>query len=197
VLVRLAIAAILCAFSSSIALAAAAPSVPSAFSRPAVATDRLPSTFPGAPNVSGTQAYDSRRIATYQDTKRRWRLYIFKQVLRGRENICLYVFQGLGGGGGCSPTSSFFAPGRQVAASRSGRELAGVASDEVARVFVIGPRGVVHRVALTSDQGFIFTCRAYNGCWCVVSRLQAFDGQGKLITNQRWGVAPGRNCRRR
>jgi hypothetical protein len=45
-----------------------------------------------------------------------------------------------------------------------------------------------------SDQGFIFNCRAYNGCACVVSRLQAFDRAGRILESQDW-LAP--TCRRR
>ena len=189
---RLALAAVVCATVSSVALAASSPNLPSVFARTAVATDRLPPTFTGFPGEG--RPGDSRRIATYKGTKRTWSVYLFKQTIRGRANICTFVFEGGGAGGGCSPTASFFAPGRQVNASSS-RVLAGVASDRVARVVVIGSQGVVHEVPLSPDRGFIFNCPAYNGCACVVSRLQAFDDAGKRITNQDWrSSAP--NCRR-
>jgi hypothetical protein len=169
---------------------AAGDSELSAFSRPAVATDRLPGTLP---SLGRRFSSDSRRIATYVDGKgRRWSLYIFKRQIRRREDICVFVFQGGGGGGGCDPSSSFFVPGRQIVAS-AGHVLAGVASPAVARVEVIGSRGLVHHVALSTDHGFIFDCGAYNGCTCVVARLEAFDRSGRLITNQNW---LGQNCRR-
>jgi len=118
---------------------------------------------------------------------------LFKQTIRGRASICTFVFEGGGAGGGCSPAASFFGPGRQVHASAS-RVLAGVASDRVVRVVVIGSQGVVHEVPLSPDHGFIFNCRAYNGCPCAVSRLQAFDRMGRRIYNQNW---PTPYCRRR
>lgn len=196
---RLAIAAVVCAAVTTVALAASAPVLPSAFSRPAVATDRLPSAFPDSLPGEG-RPYDSRRIASYMGTKHAWSVYVFKMQMRGfkqkraREHTCVFVFEGAGGGGGCSPTASFFGPGREVNASSS-QVLAGVASDRVARVVVIGSQGVVHEVPLSPDRGFIFNCRAYNGCACVVSRLQAFDRMGRRITNQDW--LGSRSCRRR
>lgn len=191
---RAAVTAILCAALTTGVCAAAAPSLPSALSRTPVATDRLPSTFQGIPGEG--RPYDIRRIATYKATKRHWSVYIFRQEVNGSTHVCVFVFTrgelGGGAGGGCSPSRSFFGPGRQLAAS-AGRVLAGVASDRVARVVVIGSLGVVHQVPLSPDHGFIFNCRAYNGCACVVSRLQAFDRAGNRITNQNW-LSP--TCRR-
>lgn len=191
-----------CACLSGVALAAEQGSVPSAFSRPATDADRLPATFSNDLLGGESRPFDSRRIALYKGTKRTWTLYIFKQRMRGfnqqkpaREHICVFVFEGSGAGGGCSPTASFFGPGRPVNAGSS-RVLAGVAADQVARIAVVGSRGVVHNVPLTPDQGFIFNCRAFNGCACVLSRLQAFDKLGNRIANQDWrSSAP--NCRRR
>jgi hypothetical protein len=204
VIVPMAIAVVLCAAVSSVALAASAPGLPSAFSRPAVPADRLPRGFQGVFDRGGGLPYDSRRIATLSGTKRQWSVYIFKQRIknrllksgaRPRVNVCLFVFtDGQGGGGGCSPTAVFFGAGRQVNASSS-RVFAGVATDRVARVVVIGSQGVVHEVPLSPDHGFIFNCRAYDGCACVVSRLQAFDRMGRRITNQDW--VGSRSCRRR
>lgn len=192
---------IVCATLTTGVCAAAASTIPSAFARAPVASDQLPASFKGIPGEASPQ--DSRRVATLRGTKRAWSVYIFKQAMTNRQtlkkrpNICVFVFThgqgGPGGGGGCSPSESFFGPGRQVSASM-GRVLAGVASDEVARVTVIGSHGVVHPVVLSPDHGFIFNCRAYNGCACVVSRLQAFDHSGRRIANQDLS-AP--NCRRR
>jgi hypothetical protein len=167
------------------ARAASVPDMPSAFLRPAVAADRLPDRFETLRSGRGRPS-DSRRIATYIDGKhRRWSLYIFKETIRGKQNICVVTLQQSGGGGGCDYSSHFFAPGRDVVAS-SGRVLAGVAADRVARVVVVGSQGRRHPINLTSDHGFIYNCRAYNGCTCVVARLEAFDKAGKLLTNQSW-----------
>jgi hypothetical protein len=148
--------------------------------------------------------YDSRRIATLNGTKRRWSVYIFKQRMTNRLlqpratpriNTCLFVFtEGQSGGGGCSPSALFFGPDGAITASSS-RVIAGVASDRVARVVVIGSQGKAHVVPLSADKGFIFNCRAYNGCSCVISRLQAFDKHDNRIANEDWASrAP--NCRR-
>ena len=51
-----------------------------------------------------------------------------------------------------------------------------------------------HPVALTPDGGFIWNCRAYNGCACVVAELRAFDQMGKLVTRQDWR---SRSCAKR
>jgi len=179
--------------------AAAASDLPSAFTRAPSAADQLPPTFTGLPGEG--RPYESRRIATLSGTKRDWSVFIFKQKVKKRINVCLFVFTrerdgGGGAGGGCSPSELFFGPGRRVAASATGRVLAGVAPSRVARVVVIGSRGVAHEVPLSRDKGFIFNCRAFNGCACVISRLQAFDKLGNRIANQDWrSSAP--NCRRR
>jgi hypothetical protein len=167
--------------------ASAAPlaDVPSAFLRPAVAADRLPTGFESL-RSDRRRPSDSRRIATYLDGKhRRWSLYIFKQTIRGKQNICVFTLQQGGGGGGCDYSSHFFTPGHDVVAS-SGRVFAGVVSDRVARVVVVGSQGRRHPVKLTTDHGFIYNCRAYNGCSCAVARLQAFDKTGTLLTSQSW-----------
>jgi hypothetical protein len=71
--------------------------------------------------------------------------------------------------------------------------MSGVVARNVARVEIIGTHGRVHPVALTPDGGFIWNCRAYNGCACVVSELRAFDQDGKLVTRQDWR---SRSCAR-
>ena len=202
--VRTALAAmVFCASLATGVVAAYASNLPSAFERSPTAADQLPPTFQG---VSGEgRPYASRRIATLSSTKRQWSVYIFKQRIKNRLlqsgtkprlNVCLFVFSdGENGGGGCSPTALFFGPDGAITASSS-RVLAGVASDRVARVVVIGSQGKAHDVPLSGDKGFIFNCRAYNGCACVISRLQAFDKLGHRIANQDWrSRAP--NCRRR
>jgi hypothetical protein len=201
---RLAIAAAVCSTIGGVALAASAPGLPSAFSRPAVGTDQLPARFRGVPGEG--LPYDSRRIATLPGRKRDWSVFVFKQTVKYRylnpsvrPSICLFIFtsgkSGQDVGGGCSPAELFLGPTRHVSASATGRVLAGVTSDRVVRVVVIGSQGKAHDVPLSADKGFIFNCRAYNGCACVVSRLQAFDKFGNRITNQNW-LSPARNCRR-
>lgn len=74
------------------------------------------------------------------------------------------------------------------------RLFAGIAANEVTRVVLVGSRGVRHRLQLSSDGGFIYDCRAYNGCACLVARLDAHDDQGKRVTHESW-LSP--TCRRR
>ncbi|MGH9204414.1 MAG: hypothetical protein ACRD2A_24565, partial [Vicinamibacterales bacterium] len=176
------------------------PNLPSAFERAPATSDQLPGSFQGIPGDG--RPYDSRRIATLSGTKRHWSVYIFKQRIKNRLlaakprlNICLFVFtDGHGGGGGCSPTALFFGPDGAITASSS-RVLAGVASDRVVRLVVVGSQGKRHNVRLSRDKGFIFNCRAFNGCACVISRIQAFDRQGNRIANENW-TSRALNCRR-
>lgn len=187
-------AMMVCASLATGVSAADASNLPSAFTRSPTAADQLPPTFRWI--HGGGRPYESRRIATLSGTKREWDVYIFKQRITKRINVCLVVFtRDQGAGGGCSPAKSFFSRSRDIVASSS-RVVAGVASDRVARVVIIGSRGVAHDVPLSRDRGFIFNCRAFNGCACVISRLQAFDRLGNRIANQDWrSSAP--NCRRR
>jgi hypothetical protein len=177
---------------AGIAVAASSPDIPSALARTARPSDRLPSRFQALQPV-GARPFGSRRIATHQDGKGRlWSVYVFKQVIRNRVNICVFTLRGGGGGGGCSPTTKFFGPVRRVVAFE-GRLFAGVAADDVATVRLIGSHGAVHNVRLSRDHGFVYDCNAYNGCACLITRLQAFDKAGRLITDQDWR---GSSCRR-
>jgi hypothetical protein len=189
--VRLAVIAFAVFVVAGVAAASPRPrTIPSAFARSATPADRPPATFA---ERGGSRAFDSRMIATYTDGKRRlWSVYVFKQVIRNRMNICVATLRGGGGGGGCSPSPAFFAPGRWVVAGE-GRLIAGVAADNVATVRLIGSHGTVHTVKLTRDHGFIYDCNAYNGCSCLIARVQAFDSSGRLITDQNW---LGSSCRR-
>jgi hypothetical protein len=68
----------------------------------------------------------------------------------------------------------------------SGRLLSGVAANEVARIVVVGTRGVRHTIRPTRDKGFIWDCRAWSGCSSVIAEIQAYDRAGKTIYRTRW-----------
>lgn len=139
---------------------------------------------------------DSRRIATYVDRRgRRATLYVAKT----RTDLCQLLVQsstpgGVGGAGaGCSPRAAFLGQGRHVAAS-SGRLFSGVVANEVARVVIVGSKGVRHPVNVTADGGFIYDCRAYNGCAGLIACVEAYTRNGNFLSGQAW--LPG-GCRRR
>jgi len=141
------------------------------------------------------QITDSRRIATYVDRRgRRATLYVAK----GGLGLCHVLVHssppnGFGGAGsGCSPPAQFLGRGRHVAAS-SGRLFAGVVANEVSRVVIVGSRGVRHPVKVTADGGFIYDCRAYNGCAGLIACVEAYTRDGKLLSRQPWfGLSCGR-----
>jgi hypothetical protein len=77
----------------------------------------------------------------------------------------------------------------------AGQFLSGIAANEVTRIVVIGSRGVRHRVPLSADKGFVYDCRAYNGCTCAVSYLDAYAGE-RRVAHQHWlGTGCGRKRR--
>ena len=151
---------------------------PRAFQRPPRAADKFRSHWPRHGRVIA-----SRRVATYDGRARRASLYVFKTSTG--EACYALVFNGIGGG--CYP-KTLFRPNFRLAAG-SGQLFAGIAADEVTRVVIIGSRGVRHNVRLSPDNGFIFDCRAYNGCACVVARIDAFTRSGRRVVSQRW-LAP-------
>jgi hypothetical protein len=175
------------------ASSAAPAALPRAFGRPATPLDALPATAPfrsGLPGRGGAreQIIAARRIASYTDGRgRRALLYL----LRSSYQVCEFTLWQSGAGGGCNPAANFFA-GRHVVVG-SGRLVTGVADDDVATVVVVGSRGVRHRVALTDDGGFIYDCRAYSGCTCVVDHVEVFDSAGQKIESDRVGGT----CRKR
>jgi hypothetical protein len=180
------------------ALAAAAPQGREAdvtelraFERAKLPTDVLRGRF-----ADHLQITDSRRIAIYIDRRsRRATLYVAKSHL----GLCHILVRssppnGFGGAGsGCSPPAEFLGQGRYIAAS-SGRLFAGVVANEVARVVIVGSRGVRHPVKVTADGGFIYDCRAYNGCAGLIACVEAYARDGKLLSRQPWF---GLSCKRR
>ena len=162
-----------------------------AFQRSKQTTDVLRGRF-----ADHLQITDSRRIAAYVDRRgRRATLYVAKGGL-GLCNVLVHSSppNGVGGAGsGCSPPAQFLGRGRHVAAS-SGRLFAGVVSNEVARVVIVGSRGVRHPVKVTADGGFIYDCRAYNGCAGLIACVEAYTRDGKLLSRQPWF---GLSCKRR
>jgi hypothetical protein len=162
-----------------------------AFQRSKQPTDVLRRRF-----ADHLQITDSRRIATYVDRRgRRATLYLAKGGL-GLCHILVHSSppNGFGGAGsGCSPPAQFLGRGRHVAAS-SGRLFAGVVANEVARVVIVGSRGVRHPVKVTADGGFIYDCRACNGCAGLIACVEAYTRDGKPLSRQPWF---GLRCKRR
>lgn len=147
-----------------------------------------------APVAANLRVIDSRRIAVHQDRRgRRATLYVAKT----RTQLCVVLVNSssagaVGGtGGGCSPKESFF-QGRNLSAS-SGRLFSGVVSNAVARVVLVGSRGVRHPLRVTADGGFIYDCRAYNGCAGLIACVEAYARNGALLSGQPW--LPG-GCKR-
>ena len=160
-----------------------------AFERPKRPADILRGSFTRAFEI-----VDSRRVAVFTDSRgRRSTLYVAKT----RTQLCIVETRSdatgapTGSGGGCSPAAAFF-DGRHVAAT-SGRLFSGVVSNDVARVVIVGSRGVRHQPRLSVDGGFIHTCRAFNGCARLIACVEAYDRQGERLSTQAW--LPG-GCRR-
>jgi len=125
---------------------------------------------------------DSRRIAVYTDTRgRRFTLYVAKT---DRGWLCAVLRRPTGSGSGCSPRDQFFRP-RSHGVYMSGRHFVGVTTNDVASVVLIGSRGARHRVPVTRDGGFIYNCRAYNGCASLIACVQSYDGANKLLGSER------------
>ncbi|HEY3185649.1 MAG TPA: hypothetical protein VGJ77_22585 [Gaiellaceae bacterium] len=174
---------------------AAAASHLRAFDRPRRASDRLPALIhlPAGdfwhPSTRPAKVVDSRRVATYVDGRgRRAALYVAKTATQ----TCIVSTWNQGAGAGCSPHDRFFANGHLVVSS--GRLVFGVATDDVARIVVVGSRGVRHPVELTRDGGFIYDCKAYNGCPCVVDHVEALSNSGVMLAAA--GEGPVASCRR-
>ena len=136
---------------------------------------------------------DSRRIARYVDSRgRRVTLYLAKT---DRGWLCMLLRRGIsnGGGAGCSPVKQFFQAGSH-GAYMSGRHFVGVTTNDVARVVLIGSRGIRHPVSVTRDGGFIYNCRAYNGCASLIVCVQSYDRGNRLLGSEHvmGGACPNR-----
>ena len=158
-----------------------------AFQRPATTRDRLPQRNLRWFQQQGTRLLEVREVARYREGRGHLRRLLVARGVdaEGRSVTCQILLQAYGMGSGCSPSRTFFAPGRLVAAS-AGRLLSGIVSGNVARVEIVGTHGQVRSVALTPDGGFFWNCRADNGCACVVAELRAYDASGHLVTRQDW-----------
>jgi hypothetical protein len=175
------------AWSLSTARAAArrrATALPRAFRRPARPSDRLPERLShiieaGASGASPDRVVASRRVASYTDGRGRRAVFYLIESLR---RICTLTTWGSGAGGGCNPISNPFG-GRHMIGG-SGHLFSAIVDDSVAKVVVVGRLGVRHPVAINSDRAFIYDCKAYSGCTCVVSRIDAYNKGGKIIQSQ-------------
>ena len=148
-----------------------------AFKRAQRAIDVLPASL-----RRDLRMVESRRVATYRDRRGRSAAVY---VARGRGRLCVITLQWNGAGAGCSAAHRFLADAKRIAAV-SGRLFAGVAANDVSHVVVVGTRGVRHRVSVTPDGGFIFDCRAYNGCTCVLAAVEAYGRDGSLLSSENW-----------
>jgi hypothetical protein len=150
-----------------------------AFERPAKAADMLPSS--ARPTFNGERVVASRRVAVYTDRRRRRSaLYVF--VTSGKR-ACVFLVGNVSAGGGCNPHKLLFTYGS--IALEEGKYLAGVASNRVRKVVLIGRTGARHAAVLSADNGFIYDCRAWNGCAGLIVQVDAYDAQSDLIASQR------------
>jgi hypothetical protein len=162
---------------------AAAPALPGipivAFARAATSADTAPASVARHRTIIA-----SRRVATYTDGRgRHSQLYA---VLTSRPSmLCLVLERATGVGFACGRTQNVFA--RSAVLLLGGRYLVGVARNDVARVDLIGSRGVRHHARLTNDGGFIYDCHAWNGCARLIGVVEAYDAAGRLVSKTGWG----------
>jgi hypothetical protein len=125
---------------------------------------------------------DSRRVATYVDGRGR---HASLYVARSGAQLCHILVQWNGVGGGCSPARRFLGPNRFIAGS-AGRLMAGVVANNVTRVLIIGTKGGRHPVKVSPDGGFIYNCRAYNGCAGLIACIEAYGVKNELLGRDEW-----------
>lgn len=147
-----------------------------AFDRPARATDRPPRLIVRAFTRDSDHVVTSRRVAAYVDGRGR---HAILYVVKTTRQWCLAEQWNSGEGGGCSPPAQFLSSAHITVAF--GHLLFGVGDVKVARVVVVGTRGAHHLLPVTRDGGFIYDCKAYNGCGCVVARVEAYDAHGTSL----------------
>jgi hypothetical protein len=147
---------------------------PTAFQRPARPDDHYA-------GPSRWQVSDSRLVA--RATVRRpsgssaARLYLVRRT----DGVLCIALRDRGTAASCT-TPSVFAKG----ISLSGRLLVGVVPNHVMRLVVVGTRGVRHSVKPTRDKGFIWDCRAWNGCAGAVAAVEAYNDAGRLLYRIPW-----------
>ena len=154
-----------------------------AFQRPARAGDAIPRSAVGVVPKRFGAIVASRRIATASGSRGHAALYLTRT---SRNEICLIQVERRAAGGGCSLARDYFSAQRLIAAGTGDGFFHGVAANEVARVAFADPHGALHPVHLTRDGGFIYVCRARNGCIDVIKAVNGYDSRGHLISHERW-----------
>jgi hypothetical protein len=154
-----------------------------AFQRPARASDALPSAF--LPVFAGRygRVVASRRIATETGFRGHSAVYL---VRLKRQRTCLIqtIRDSSAGAAECLLSREFLSPTRPLSANTGGRFLYGAVANEIARVAFVDPRGRLHRVRLTRDGGFLYSCRHRNGCVGLVSAINGYNRRGSLVFHE-------------
>lgn len=152
-----------------------------AFQRPARATDAVPRAFLPVFRGRYGAVVASRRIATGTGFRGHAAVYL---VRLKRHYTCLLRTIHGGAGAGCSPSGEFLSASLPVQASTGGRFLSGAVANQIARVAFVDPRGRLHSLRLTPDGGFLYSCRARNGCVGLVSAVNGYNRLGKLVFHE-------------
>lgn len=155
-----------------------------AFQRPASPSDVLPSAF--LPLYSGRYGLvvASRRIATETGFRGQSAVYLAR-LKQQRTCLIQTIRDSSAGGAECLPSREFLRVKRPVRANEGGRFLYGVVANNIARVGFRDPRGNLRPVRLTRDGGFLYACRHHNGCVGLVSAVNGYDRQGRLVFHER------------
>jgi hypothetical protein len=154
-----------------------------AFERPATASDVLPRTALGPLPKRFGGIVASRRIATADGFRGHAALYL---VRLKRHYTCLIQLNRGSAGAGCSPSSDFLSATRRVNAGAGNGFFNGVAGNEVARVAFVDQHWRLRPVHLTRDNGFLYVCRARNGCVDVIKAVNGYDRRGRLVSHEVW-----------
>jgi hypothetical protein len=182
------VAAVLCLASGS-ATALAGSGQLRAFERPARARDAIPSAF--LPVFAGRYGpvAASRRIATGTGFRGHSAVYLARLK---RQHTCLIqiIRDSSAGAAGCFPSREFLSAKQPVRFNEGGRFLYGIAANNVARVGFLDRRGTLHPVRVTGDNGFLYACRHHNGCVSLVSAVNGYDSQGRLVFHESLGQRP-------